>query len=249
VPVETLPVEAIAAAPPAAEPSTVFPEAAPAQAAQGQDRSSLLPWLLLGLAALGALAFFALRRRRGDTAVYRHEQARAEAPVAPVTPPVAAAPVAAAVAGRPEIELDLRPIRAGVSESDARVDFELTVGNSGSAAAQDLRISTWMLAAGSSDAERALVEPRRDAEAPPVTINAGEARTLEASVALPKSEVEGDSVLPVVVADAHYRMPDGSEGHRTVAFAVGVPVEGELAHFDTANPSGLHEGVEARLLG
>jgi len=31
-------------------------------------------------------------------------------------------------------------------------------------------------------------------------------------------------------------------------FAVGVPWEGELAHFDIENPSGLHEGVEARPL-
>ncbi len=69
---------------------------------------------------------------------------------------------------------------------------------------------------------------------------------MEAAVALPTAEVEGDALLPVVVADARYTLPDGSEEHRSVSFAVGVPVEGELAHFDVENPSGLHEGVEAR---
>jgi hypothetical protein len=50
-----------------------------------------------------------------------------------------------------------------------------------------------------------------------------------------------------VVADALYRLPDGSEARTSVSFAVGVPFQGELAHFDVENPSGLHEGLEARL--
>jgi Meckel syndrome type 1 protein len=217
------------------------------------------PWLLVGLLALGALGFLLMRRRRRADAVYHEESREAEPafvePVgeAPVTPAVvAAAPVAAAAAvdaGRPEIELSMRPRRAGVDGSDARVEFELTVGNSGTAPARDLRVSTWMLAADASEAERALIEPRDHADTPPVTIDAGEARTMEGSVALATSEVTGDSVLPVVVADARYVLPDGSEEHRAVSFAVGVPVEGELAHFDTENPSGLHEDVEARPFG
>jgi hypothetical protein len=106
-----------------------------------------------------------------------------------------------------------------------------------------------MLAAGSSEAERALIEPRPEGELPPVTLDAGQAQTIETSVALPTSGVEGDSVLPVVVADARYRLPDGSEGRTSASFAVGVPVEGELAHFDMENPSGLHDDVEARPVG
>ncbi len=52
-----------------------------------------------------------------------------------------------------------------------------------------------------------------------------------------------------MVAEARYRLSDGSEGRTSAAFAVGVPWEGQLAHFDVENPSGLHEGVEAWPLG
>ncbi|HEX8224878.1 MAG TPA: hypothetical protein VF605_13750 [Allosphingosinicella sp.] len=205
----------------------------------------MLPWLLGGLLLVGALAFFALRRRR-RTEVYDdvYEAAPVVAPVAAAAPVVAATP-----AGRPELELEMRPVRAGVSGEDARVEFELTVGNRGPVAAEDVRISTWMLASGATEAERALVEPHGHADTAPVTIAAGETRTVEASVALSTSEVEGDAVLPVVVADARYRLPDGSEGRTSASFAVGVPDGEELAHFGIDNPSGLHEDVVARPLG
>jgi hypothetical protein len=140
----------------------------------------------------------------------------------------------------------MRPTRAGVQADGARVEFELTVGNNGSAPAEEVRVSTWMLASGASEAEDALIAPTDHADTPPVTIPAGESRTLQAAVGLPTWQVHGDAVLPVVVADATYRLPDGSEGHATARFAVGVPDGEELAHFATDNPSGLHEGVVAR---
>jgi hypothetical protein len=251
-PVETLPPVATTPLPPPVAqtpPLEVLPEtpAAPvATTVETQDnRASFLPWLLAGLLLVGALAFFALRGRR-RTDVY--DEVYEPAPVA--EPAIAAAPVAAAAsAARPELELAMRPVRAGVSGDDARVEFELTVDNRGPVPAEDVRISTWMLAAGSSEAESALIVPRDHADTPPVTIGAGQTRTLEASVALPTSQVEGDAVLPVVVADARYRLPDGSEGRTSASFAVGVPDGEELAHFGIDNPSGLHEGVVARPLG
>lgn len=263
VPIDTLPapVATLPLPPPVAQtpPLEVLPEVPPApvttKVETEDSRDSFLPWLLGGLALLGALAFFALRRRRPvvvhDERVYEPSPAPLVAPV-PVAP-VAAAPIvtpvrAAVPAGRPELDLTMRPVRAGVSGEDARVEFELTVGNSGPVAAENVRISTWMLAAGSSEAESALIVPRDHADTPPVTIGAGESRTMEASVALPTAEVDGDAVLPVVVADARYRLPDGSEGRTSASFAVGVPDGEELAHFGIDNPSGLHEGVVARPL-
>ncbi|MET1112160.1 MAG: hypothetical protein ABWX67_11600 [Allosphingosinicella sp.] len=256
-PVETLPPVATTLPPPVAQtpPLEVLPETAPAPVTttvETQDQSaSLLPWLLGGLLLAGALAFFALRRRR-RTDVYDdvREEAYAPAPVT-VAPVAAAAPIVdtAIPAGRPELDLAMRPVRAGVSGSDARVEFQLTVGNSGPVAAEDVRISTWMLAAGSSEAESALIVPRDHADTPSVTIGAGESRTLEASVALPTAQVEGDAVLPVVVADARYRLPDGREGRTSASFAVGVPDGEELAHFGIDNPSGLHDDVVAKPLG
>jgi hypothetical protein len=263
VPVDTLPpVATVPLPPPVAQtpPLEVLPETPPAPVTttvETEDsRDSFLPWLLGGLLLLGALAFFALRGRRRPALV--HDERVYEPAPAPVVAPLPVAPVAAAPivtpvetvapAGRPELDLTMRPRRAGVSGDDARVEFELTVGNSGPVAAENVRISTWMLAAGSSEAESALIVPRDHADTPPVTIGAGESRTMEASVALPTAEVDGDAVLPVVVADARYRLPDGSEGRTSASFAVGVPDGEELAHFGIENPSGLHEGVVARPL-
>lgn len=230
------------------------------------DGGSAMLWLLAALVAAGVAAFFLLRRRRGRA--YAYERAYAQpahqepAPLAdPVAEPLAAAPLAAAPAAvlgagaasvktaRPWIELLMRPGRAGVTGEDARVEFELTVDNRGTAPAEDVRIATWMLASGSSDAERMLVAPGHHAETPPMAIAAGESRTVAATVALPTSLVEGDAVLPVVVADARYTLPDGTEERVTMSYAVGVPDGRELAHFAIANPSGLHEGVVARPLG
>ena len=245
-PVEALPAEALP--PPVAQtpPPEVLPETttAPVETVE-ESNGSILPWLLAGLLLVGALAFFALRRRR-RTEVYDevYEPAPVVAPVAAATPVVAETPV-----GRPELELAMRPVRAGVSGVDARVDFELTVDNRGPVAAEDVRITTWMLAAGSSEAESALIVPRDHADTPAVTIGAGEARTVQASVALPTAEVDSDAVLPVVVADARYRLPDGSEGRTSASFAVGVPDGEELAHFAVDNPSGLHDDVVAKPIG
>ncbi|HEX8309012.1 MAG TPA: hypothetical protein VF645_11415 [Allosphingosinicella sp.] len=257
VPIDTLPPVATAPLPPPVAqtpPLEVLPETPPAPVATTVEtrdsRDSFLPWLLGGLVLLGALAFFALRRRRPSVV---HDERVYEPAPAPTVVPVAAAPIVTPVekvvpAGRPELDLTMRPVRAGVSGSDARVEFELTVGNSGPVAAENVRISTWMLAAGSSEAESALIVPRDHADTAPVTIGAGESRTMEASVALPTAEVDGDAVLPVVIADARYRLPDGSEGRTSASFAVGVPDGEGLAHFGIENPSGLHEGVVARPL-
>jgi LPXTG-motif cell wall-anchored protein len=172
------------------------------------------------------------------------------AAVAPAAPSQPAAAAAAAVQqGEPEIDFSIRPRRAGVDSDGARVEFELTVENKGSAPAEDVRVSTWMLASGAAETERALVAPSDHADTPPITIPAGEGRTLQASVGLATGEVHGDAILPIVVAEATYRMADGSHGRATARFAVGVADGEELAHFSTDNPSGLHEGVVARELG
>jgi hypothetical protein len=207
---------------------------------------TIWPWLLIGALLVAGAILFARRRRR--TAVYDEVYER-EPEVVAAPAAVAAAPVVAE-RGEPEIELGMEPVRAGVAGEDARVEFRLTVGNRGSAPAEGVRVSTWMLAAGSSDMERMLIEPRAEtADTPAVTIAAGESRTMEAAVALPTSEVEGDAVLPVVVADASWRSADGGERHTRISYAVGVPDGEELMHFDTEHPSGLHEGVVAHALG
>jgi hypothetical protein len=153
--------------------------------------------------------------------------------------------------GRPWLEFLLRPLRAGTSTDSAVVQFELTVGNTGSLPAREVELSTFMFAAGSpqaSDMENLLIEPSSDRAMTDDEIPAGGARRVEAVLAMPK-ETLAEQVLPVVVADARYRLPDGSIGRTTAAFEVGR-VEGDaLAPFPTDRSSGLLETVEARLHG
>ena len=108
-----------------------------------------------------------------------------------------------------------------------------------------------MVAAGEgTDYERSLIEPPADASVERVSIDAGEGATVEAKIGLAKEGLD-ESVLPIVVADARYTLPDGSEGRTHASFAVGVPAaeSGELQPFLTDRSSGLRENVEARLHG
>jgi hypothetical protein len=57
------------------------------------------------------------------------------------------------------------------------------------------------------------------------------------------------SVLPIVIADARYRLSDGTEGRTRASFAIGLPDDGDLAPFPVDRASGLFESVEARLHG
>lgn len=250
LPVETLPVETLPA------------DTATTADTGGSNGLPTWAWLLAGLALAGIIVALLTRRRRSvveedyvveEPAVYA-EPVRAEGPAdfgadyqAPIVAPamMAAAPIAASFeAGEPQIEFEMRPVRAGVGEDDARVDFQLGVANRGTAAARDVRVSAWMLGANSparSEAEDALIER--------VDIDAGEDANVEASVGLPRSGLSQDAIIPVVVAEATYTRPDGSEGRTTATYQVGVPDDGnggEMIYFDVENPSGLHGGVVAR---
>ena len=164
----------------------------------------------------------------------------------------ALAATSAAPDGRPWLEFLMRPIRAGTSKDATVVEFELTVGNTGTVPARDVRISTFMFAAGSageSEMERMLIDPPAGAAAEEVTIAAGEATRVDAQMALPREGLADGTVRPVVVADARYRLPDGTEGRTRASFEVGIPTENGLDPFPTDRTSGLLESVEARLHG
>jgi len=143
----------------------------------------------------------------------------------------------------------MRPVRAGTSEDEARVEFELTVGNTGSVPARDVQVSTWMVAGGEgTDMERSLIEAPADASHSEMDIAPGDGARVDGAISLPRERLHG-SVLPVIVADARYRLPDGSEGRTHASFAVGLPSGDGLAPFDADRPSGLRDDVEARLHG
>ena len=158
----------------------------------------------------------------------------------------------APVGNRPWIEFLMRPVRAGTSADDAIVQFELTVGNTGTVEAKDVRISTWMVATGQgTDMERMLIEPPAHAQVSEVDIDAGDGARVDGELAIPKGS-ESEPVLPIVVADARYTLPDGSEGRTHAAFEIGLPAEADsqaLSPFPVDRASGLRENVEARLHG
>ena len=187
----------------------------------------------------------------------------AEESVAPSTPEevsvgeaesedVAALTAATPAADRPWIEMAMRPLRAGTSADEALVEIELTVANAGNVAAEDVRVSTFMLPeADAGEMERLLVSPPADAAVEPVTIAPGEGTRIEATLARLRADLAGvDRFRPIVVADARYRLPDGSEGRTSASFVIGVSdADGELQGFDMADRRMHDDDVEARLHG
>jgi Meckel syndrome type 1 protein len=228
-------------------------EAESEQPERRQERA-IWPWLLAGLLPLGAFAGYLFGRRRQGRFDKRSSARLATIPPtsAPSTTATAsvATPAAAALGepGRPWIDLKVVPVRAGVEDGKVRAEFHLTVDNQGTVPARDVRISTWMCLAGPDQSKRDAAADRPPGVMLP-EIEAGDAKRIAAAVALPRETIEGSSALPVVVAEACYPLPDGGEARTTASFAVGVPWEGELAHFDLEDPSGLHDGVEARAFG
>jgi hypothetical protein len=154
----------------------------------------------------------------------------------------------APVSGRPWLEFLMRPVRAGTSQDETIVQFELTVGNTGTVGAKDVRISTWMFAGNEgSDMERSLITPPAGATVSEVDIEAGDGTRVDGEISMPKSA--RDTVLPVVHADARYRLPDGTEGRTSASFSVGLPDGDGISPFQLDRATGLIETVEARLYG
>jgi hypothetical protein len=155
----------------------------------------------------------------------------------------------APVARRPWLEFGMRPVRAGTNEEEAIVDFELTIGNAGDQPARDVAISAFMLMEPEgSDMERLLMEHRSDTVVPPVTIQPGDGTRVDAHLAVPKEDL-GRVFNPVVVAEARYRLPDGSEGRTSAAFRIGRQAhEGGLGAIGSARPQ-IVEDLTAELYG
>jgi hypothetical protein len=82
-----------------------------------------------------------------------------------------------------------------------------------------------------------------------VALAAGEARTLQASVALPHAQLSGAGILPAVVADIRYTLPGGRYAPTAAAFSVGLPAGDELGAFPLDGAAGLHANVIAVPLG
>jgi hypothetical protein len=168
---------------------------------------------------------------------------------------VAALTAGETVAERPWLEFAMRPVRAGTNVDEALVEIELTVGNAGSVSAKDVRISTFLLSGDprGSDMEGLLINPPADSTADPVTIKPGEGKRIDATLALLKSEmgeVLPEAIRPIVVADARYKLEDGSEGRTSASFVIGVtPEEGTILEPIELNRALMFDNVGAELRG
>ncbi len=160
--------------------------------------------------------------------------------------------------GRPQLELAMRPIRAGMSRRGATVGFELTVANAGGAPADNVRIGAFMLgehAAQQSEIERMLINPPADSSVDARSIAPGDGTTLEAMVTMPRDAVdaiagEDAGFTPVLVADARYRLPDGSEGRTAAAFRIGRSNGGmHLEPIAIQDDPSMYADIEAELVG
>jgi hypothetical protein len=162
----------------------------------------------------------------------------------------------APIAERPWLEFSMRPVRAGTNVDEALVEIELTVGNSGTVPARDVRISTFLLSSdpNGTEMERLLLSPPSDATTDPVTIKPGEGKRIDATLALLKSDMGEnlpDTIRPIIVADARYTLEDGSEGRTSASFTIGVTPEEGGSGLDPLelSRSSMHENVGAELRG
>ncbi|WP_235364633.1 hypothetical protein [Sphingomonas sp. ERG5] len=172
---------------------------------------------------------------------------------------VAALTAGSAHADRPWLEFSMRPVRAGSNADDALVEIELTVGNSGAIAAEDVRISTFMFATefgNEAEMERLLLDRTGEGEVSPVTIKPGEGTRVDATLSLSKEVLgeEAKSFVPFVVANARYRLADGSEGHTSASFTIGMNDDGTNDGSGEMRPIAIHrqqmsDNIEARLHG
>ncbi|QDX25943.1 hypothetical protein FPZ54_07845 [Sphingomonas suaedae] len=159
---------------------------------------------------------------------------------------------------RPQLELAMRPIRAGMSRRGAMVGFELTVANAGAVSADDVRIGAFMLgenAARETEIERLLVNPPVESIRPAERIAPGDGTTLEGSLTMSREEVDAiagddEGFTPVLVADARYRLPDGREGRTAAAFKIGrVNGGAHLVPIAIQDDPSMYADIEAELLG
>jgi hypothetical protein len=252
-----------AAATPVAQPSSA-PSPAPAIAT---PRHSLW-WIALFIAlllfpALGVVLWFLRRSPAGG--------GPAEAAcddddwVAPnqVAPPPVPAPRPAApprqppgAATRPRLEIGFIPRSAGINAANAAVDYDLTVRNVGSVAAEGVQLRVELITAG--EAHDAELQARLDApiDKPmiaPFTLAAGQQRPIRALAQLPKSAINVVTVkgrpmfVPIVAIDLRYRWATG-EGQTAESFVIGIaPKQGErMRPFWLDVTPRMHDGVTAR---
>lgn len=213
---------------------------APAPVADADTGRYWLAGLAIGVVALGALAWVLLRRRRADPD---------ELPIEGSPAPVAGAP-------RARLTIGFRPIRAGVNLLSATSENEIVLTNTGDAAAEDVRLQVRLVSAhAGQDAELAgfYAEPIGRPTVPAFALAPGEARTIVAVAALPRTAIRTLTAagrpmfVPIVAVNVTYA-GDGAAAQVAQAFAVGIERvdSAKLAPFWLDTPPRTYDQVAAR---
>ena len=207
-----------------------------------------MPWLYFGIAAgLALLVLFAFTkfRRRPEEEFDTLETETTETVVEPV--PVAvrtpsAAPVARAprsdivgIQMRPILELHFKPTRAAATLTEANVQFELTVRNTGSAAARNVRIEVRIFNPGHEQEQEILAfysEPIRERTSPALeALPPKEEVQLSSTVAMPNENVRELTVqgrrlfIPTIAFNVVYDYGNGKSGQTSTSYIVGREAE------------------------
>jgi len=160
---------------------------------------------------------------------------RAEPEAAPPPQPAeATAPEPEGIVGiqiRPWLELQFKPDRASATLTEAAVQFELVVANTGNAVASDVRIAAQMFNAGpllEQEVERFFATPiPNGANGVPAAIGPRQAANLRSVVTMPKESVREIEVngrrlfIPTVAINVCYEWGNGRKGRTSMSFIVG----------------------------
>ncbi|MDQ2893436.1 MAG: hypothetical protein M3R64_10180, partial [Pseudomonadota bacterium] len=193
-----------------ATPDPATPDPAAPDPAAAERGSAWLWWLTMGgvLAAL-ALSALMIRRRRVPLRLpapaipgldteppppaqphpEKADSTARETPAESLPPPVA--PIAPA--DRPALQLDLRPVRAGLNLLSALVEGELTITNAGRVPLEAIAIATTLVSAHrDSDADLAAfaAQPIGRPVVPVFTLTPGEARTIRIVAPLARAAIQ-----------------------------------------------------------
>lgn len=247
--------------------ATATPTPVPAAVPTAAPRHSLL-WIalfiaLLLLPALGVVLWFLRRSQWSSAAPAEAIEDDDDDWVAPeqVASPPAPGPVAPprhlpGTSARPRLEIAFTPRSAGLNGTNAAVDYDLLIRNTGDLAAEQVQLSVELITAGNahdSELQARLGQPLPKPMIAPFTLAAGQQRPLRALAQAPKSAINVVTVkdrpmfVPIVVVDLRYRWPTG-EGQTAQSFVIGIaPKAGDrMRPFWLDVAPRMHDTVVAR---
>jgi hypothetical protein len=224
---------AAAPAPVETVPEPVAPPAPAAAPAEPQNQGLSWLWPMAGGALLLLMAAaFLLRRRRPGATLDRAPEAEREAPFVKPEPEPVAAPEPepeAPAAPRPWLELDIVPERASATDTEAVVNYSLTVTNQGDAEARNIRIDPRLFNAGAEGDTAAFLQGpiHEQSGSPQVVLAPGGSLKLNGQVAMPRTEVREIEMagrlifVPVVAINVAYDWTGGGSGRTSRSWLVG----------------------------